>query len=82
MRIGAPYLSSFVFLNQNAVDTLRGASRRQPQDEWALRSGSKVVDAVDDVVGDIGTGGGRIVADDEPHVGLRDAWELKGGGDV
>lgn len=38
--------------------------------------GGEVVDPVDDVTCDVGTGGRRIVSDEEPHCGSRKTFEV------
>jgi len=67
---GASHLTGLVPLDEDFVHAQRGGPSGQAQDEGVGGGRSKVVDAVNDVVGDMGASGRSVVLDEEPHVGL------------
>ena len=61
------YLAGLVPLYEELVNAERAGSGRKTEHEGMLGSRRKVLDPFNDVVGDIGTSGARVVSDDEPH---------------
>lgn len=64
---GAAYLASLEPFDESAVDTERARSRRQTKNKFVLRSRVESLDAVDDVVGDIGARRVGVVANNQSH---------------
>lgn len=62
------YLASLVLFYQNLIDTKRARACRQSQNKWMGGRGVKVLDPLDDVVGNVGTSLLVVVTDDEPHL--------------
>ncbi len=64
------HIASLVPLDEDFVHTQRGGPSGKAQNEGVCGGWGKVVDAVDDVVGDVGASGRSVVLDEEPHVGI------------
>lgn len=60
--------TSFVLLYKRLVDAEGTGAGWETEDKGASLGRREGGDAIDDVVGHVGTGGFGVVADDEPHV--------------
>lgn len=63
----AAYLASLELFDESTVDTERAGSRRQTKDKFVLRCRVESLDAIDNVVCDIGARSAGVVANNQSH---------------
>ena len=64
------YMAGLELLDELLIHTQGAGASRQTQHEGVLGGRVESFDAINDILGDIGTRGLRVVTDDESHGGL------------
>lgn len=64
------YISGLVLLDERLVDVERAGARGEAQHEGPLGRRVELLDALNDVVGDVVAGVSCLVANDDPHCRL------------